>query len=398
MAEQVEEYRSWLDPLIQKISPKLGEDFTDVQYKISVPTDSHFLSRLILVEIIANNSKEEKKVNLVVKRPSLVEAVRKMLNSDQQFHNEILFYKKYATDRTDFSRCIYADEKPPVDSVIVLENVITRYGYHLQRVKQDIPMEYAIAACKELARFHANAYAMKEQRKEEFFDIINNIREDRFHEHGDVTIVIQGTAGRAVEYLRDQSYDQRFCDKMDVLFENVYKTVIEEQLQPEEPLATLCHGDFTMNNMMFKRENGEIKTLLIDFATIRYSSPAIDISTLLCLHCAKDFDQAMLNNILKVYHDSLTQCLKEAGVDCEKYSYEAFYEDYKKKGLFGFFIASFFLVVVMNKLLINPEDLLNISVEDVVTMLCQAGGDEVSKILANMLLTLKEFGCLDHLL
>jgi len=93
-----------------------------------------------------------------------------------------------------------------------------------------------------------------------------------------------------------------------------------------------------------------------------------------------------------VYHDALKKYLVDAGIsDIEKYSYEALLDDYRRGGLFGFLIASFFLPVLMGySLNVNME------FEENGKFLKQCGGDEISKILANMLLDLKDLGCLKY--
>ena len=46
----------------------------------------------------------------------------------------------------------------------------------------------------------------------------------------------------------------------------------------------------------------------------------------------------------------------------------------------------------------SPEKFIKIDIQNWGSALCEQGGDECSEIMANMLLRLKEFGCLDDLL
>lgn len=389
-----------LDPLINKIVANLGKDFDDVRYEISVPEDSFFISNLYFLNINSNAKDTDKKrtVNVVLKKPPAIADVRDVMRTNVQFHNEILFYQRYAKHHEEFPRCLLAEEKPPSDSVIVLENVIAQRGYDISKWKHDVPIEYTMAAFREIARFHAKAYVAKERRGEEFFDFVNGLQEVRYYSESILKVVYDGTANRSVKYLRGRGYDPRFCDKLEDKLRNTYDDLVMKYVKPEEPLATLCHGDFTMNNTLFKNENGEIKCMFIDFALTRYGSPVLDLSTFLCLHCARQVDKSMLDKVLKAYHDSLTRCLEESGVDSEKYSFEALREDYKKKGLFGFFVATFFLPTVMGLGDCSPEKFIKIDIQSWRSALCEQGGDECSEIMANMLLRLKEFGCLDDLL
>lgn len=401
MCEDVNNDQTWLGPLIDKITKNIDEGLKDVRYEASIPADSFFLSDMLFLNITANfnnGSKEKRSINVVVKKPPSSACVREMSRADDQFHNEILFYQKYGKRYPEFPRCLYAEEKSPTDSVIVLENVVIQRGYDVTKWKYDIPLEYTLAALREIGRFHAKAYAMKEQYSDEFFDIVRNIKESRYFPGTHLEVIVNITGTRSVEYLRKQGYDEHICDKLEAEFQNVYENIILKVIEPEEPFAILCHGDWTINNTLFKRENGELKAMFIDFALMRYGSPVIDLSTFLCLHCAKEISKDMLDNVLKVYHDSLRKCLIENGVDCEKYSYEGLYEDFKKKGLFGFFIATFFLGIQMGKNTRKPEDLIDLDPYNSGTELRSVGGDEISEILANMLLKLKDFGCLDHIL
>lgn len=62
-----------------------------------------------------------------------------------------------------------------------------------------------------------------------------------------------------------------------VILKNAYEDVILKFIEAEEPLATLCHGDSTINNTLLKNENGKLKTMFIDFALIRYGSLILDL-------------------------------------------------------------------------------------------------------------------------
>lgn len=399
MCEQSE--RNLLDPLVNRIVANLGKDFDDVRYEVSVPENSFFISNLYFLNINSNAKDTDKRgtVNVVLKKPPVMPSVRDVMRTNEQFHNEILFYQRYAKHHEEFPRCVLAEDKPPSDSAIVLENVILQRGYDVSKWKHDIPVEYTMAAFREIARFHGKAYAAKEQRGEEFFDFVNDLQEVRYYPGSILKVVYDETASRSVGYLRERGYDRGFCDKLEDKLRSTYDDLIMKYVQPEEPLATLCHGDFTVNNTLFKKEkNGEIKCMFIDFALTRYGSPVLDLSTFLCLHCAKQIDKSMLEKVLREYHDSLTRCLEENGVDCEKYPYEVLREDYKRKGLFGFFIATFFLPTVMGHSDGGPEKLFKMDLKDWGPVLREQGGDECSEIMANMLLGLKEFGCLDDLL
>jgi len=51
------------------------------------------------------------------------EGSRVLTHTDYQFHNEILFYRMYIQSGEHFAKCFYANEQPPSDSVVALENI-----------------------------------------------------------------------------------------------------------------------------------------------------------------------------------------------------------------------------------------------------------------------------------
>ncbi|XP_076656014.1 uncharacterized protein LOC143360772 [Halictus rubicundus] len=403
MAENTTQSMIELEQLIDKTTKNLGNGFRNVRYDLESPKDTFYQSSMFFVNITVNCGNEDRKrtIRLVIKKPSLMHKVRVMMKSDAQFHNEILFYKKYAVGHDDLPMAYYLHEEPPSKTVLVLENIEER-GFHLCPSRYNVPMDYSIAACQELARFHAKGYVMKERRRSEFFDIVNSLRESRYDDEdpeSDIKPLVNLSTLRSVEYLREHGRDRDFWAKMTPFFEDMYENVMVECIEPEEPLATLCHGDCTVNNTFFKEENGKLKAMLIDFALIRYGSPVIDLSTYLCLHCAEQLDKDMIENVLEAYNDTLMRCLEDNGVkNRERFSYEALHDEYKKRGLFGFAIASFFLAMTLGKSTFSPEIVAEMEPNERYEFLKSVGGDEVTEILANMLLKLRDFGCLDHAL
>ncbi|XP_033330955.2 uncharacterized protein LOC117222985 [Megalopta genalis] len=389
-----------LDQLIGLMTKRMGKDYTDANYNLESPSDSFFLSSMFFLNITAKYANEDKgtrSIRVVVKRPPLLAVIRDMWKSDKQFHNEILFYEKFAVGHEDLPICYYSHENPPVKSVLVLENIEER-GYHLSSWRYNVPMDYTIAAIQENARFHAKGYAMREHRRAEFLDFVGNMEETRFDDDlNGLLPVVNGAATRSVDYLRKQGHEKDFCDKLFAYLDDMFNAMMK-CAEPEEPLATLCHGDFTLNNTFFKEENGKVKAMFIDFALMRYGSPVIDLSCFLSLHCAEELDKDMLESVLKAYNDSLIPCLKENNVDnLERFSYEALCDDYKKNGLFGYAIASFFLSTVMGKCELTPEDMADMTPAEKAHVARTLGGEEVDEILAKLLLNLMEFGCLADL-
>ncbi|KYQ59558.1 hypothetical protein ALC60_01543 [Trachymyrmex zeteki] len=390
------DFQKWNKKVMSKIIESFGLNIDEAQYEITEPIDV-FMSTMYYACVKFKNrlTDQNEEHFIILKRPKQLEVWRQMTGSDLQFHNEILFYRTYARPDENFPRCFYVDEKPPMDSVIALENVSKR-GYCPYSYKYNIPLEYTLAAMREIGRFHGKGYVMKELQKEKFFDIVGQLQEIRSEKFHEFKLLINSQATRAVEYLRSHNHDAIFCDKMEALLSNAFDEVMVKMTKPLEPLSTMCHGDFTLNNILFKRkDDGQQHAMLIDFATCRYSTPVVDLSTYIGLCCWHEVMKDKFFDIMRVYHDALKEYLLEAGIwNIDKYSYDVFLDDYKRGGLFGFVIASFFLPKLMGYFSIDEQQMIKMNNAERCRILKQEGGDEMSKILADILLYLRDLGCL----
>lgn len=407
---KVEEY---FNAFVPKLASHLRHDFDKFEYEFSQPENSIFSSAIYFLTIKfwinndnRNKDKKEPKTTImrfVAKTSITTEAVQQIVNTEKHFHNEVLFYRNYATENDNYPKCIYIEVGDLHETSLILEDVSNR-GYTLHPQKVDLPMDDIFAVMKEIGRFHAKGYIMKEQQPEKFFKLINDIQECRYNDENKEVLhhykyLINHVGVRPVVYLREHNYDRNVCDKLEKFLKDAYDNITLKTIKPVEPLAVFCHGDFTINNMLFNKNEKEARVLLIDFALIRYGSPTIDLSTFLCLSCINQVNYNNISMVLRVYHDELTRCLKENGlIDLDKYSYEAFYNDYVENALFGFTIATFFLHMLINKNYPKISDLLDKSIEEISDLTLTSGDDEVSKLLADLLLDLKQLGCFNHVL
>jgi len=394
----VEDSQKWIKEVMSTIIENLGSNVNEARFELCELKD-YFMSIQYRVNVkFKNKNGYNEELFVILKRPTQSEQIRLLRRINYQFRNEILFYQMYAQPGENFPKCFYANEQLPADSVIALEN-ITKRGYYPCPYMCDVPLEYTLAAFREMGRFHGKGYVMKELQSEKFFDIVKQIQEIRYDTTNDAyKNFINMTVMRAVEYLRNHGYDATSCDEMEALLSNAFNKVMVKVVEPREPLSTLCHGDFTLSNVLFKVENdGQYQAMLIDFALFRYSTPVVDLSTYLCLCCSYEIRKNKFSEIMRVYHDALKEYLLEAGIsDIEKYSYDVLLDDYKRGCLFGFIIASFFLPILKGYPYSDKDFEQSENMEENAKVLKQLGGDEMSKILADMLLHLKDLGCLKY--
>ncbi|XP_044742018.1 uncharacterized protein LOC123302988 [Chrysoperla carnea] len=121
-------------------------------------------------------------------------------------------------------------------------------------------------------------------------------------------------------------------------------------IQPKNDIAVLCHGDFNRNNLMFKyTDNNKLKSLkIIDFQTVRYASPATDLSLFLSMNVNYQLLEQNFERFFKIYHNAIMQTIKKHSpkTDLRKYSLEAFLKDYAEHAIYGYHIIVFFMEIM----------------------------------------------------
>ncbi|XP_033209234.1 uncharacterized protein LOC117168024 [Belonocnema kinseyi] len=403
MCEQEPNTKTWIEEkLLPELKNSLNKSNCSVKYEISQPTDSFFMARVIFLNIkfIDCQGRGEDEINLVVKRPPTGRKVYTIMNIDEAFHNEILFYTKYATLYSNIPRLLYASEKPPYDSVIVMEN-INKQGYSLNLNIHNFQFELVLAAVREIAQFHSNSYIMKELFPKEFYDTVENIKPVRYPptEDNPGVLKVRAIIPRIIKYLQRQNYEEVFCRKLEKFLYNGYSYATVDLYKPIEPLATLCHGDFTRNNVFFKETVDGIKAKLIDFGMIYYGSPGKDLSLFLHLSGTRIQRTEKFPEIFEAYYGTLLQGLKQKGIsNLERFSKDALLEDYKSHAFFGFLIVSIFLPVMLGYFGNDSNVVLKLPSEKICEIYNGIGGEEYTKILVDMVLDLREAGCLVHMM
>lgn len=402
-----DQINKWLEKnVIQKVAEKLEKPSVNMTWKLSVPENSFFLSNVVFVELNFNivnklNVKTNNNdiVHLVIKRPGTLMS-NELMHSAALFHNEILFYRQVSRNSEEFPRCLYYHEDLiNLDNTVIVTDNIAVKGFDLCSKSYDIPFEYVLAGMQNIGRFHAMGYTMKIRDTREFSKICDDIQESRFIPGDLFNQFLNVIALRPIEWLRKQNYDSIFVNKMEKHLANAFDNIMMDAIKPVEPLAVLCHGDFTRNNIFFKRSDNNLDSMLIDFAMLRYSSPSTDLSTFLYLSCSNKDRRERFNEIFKAYHDALISYLREQEINnLDKYSYDKMLTDYKRKAMFGYITAIFFIPTLRGLVVVNEQDFNDFNPQKMGQATKAAGGDTLSKEFADMLLELRDSGCLDHVL
>lgn len=94
-----------------------------------------------------------------------------------------------------------------------------------------------------------------------------------------------------------------------------YKEYGKQRVEPREPFATICHGDYLRNNVAYRYNTDNSGTplaiMMFDYQTVRLSSPMIDLSVFLALSLFEDVRYQHFDSLFDEYCNALTDSYKQ---------------------------------------------------------------------------------------
>ncbi|KAJ9599004.1 hypothetical protein L9F63_010512 [Diploptera punctata] len=326
--------------------------------------------------------------DLIVKAKPSLAIVRLIQNSDDQFYNEAIFYsdivpllldicsdvacgdligRNLTTAYDMFTKCLYASYEGETD-LVALEDLRSS-GYKIGGNKDIMVMDYShiLLGVKNLAIFHALSYGAKEKNPKLFEQkVMDTVKDSRkFLEVKDYSkqitvaylIYLRHTTSLLLDKFVEKEesanlYTEQISKLRDVILDvEHFDKFIKYLLTPKEPLAVLCHGDFNMNNMMFKydSDNQPVGIKFLDFQTIHYCSPMIDLSFFLFMNTTAENRAEHWEEMFSMYHSTLLSALSEFTNTSEqdlssRYSLKIFQEELAKYCSYGYIIATTFII------------------------------------------------------
>lgn len=189
-------------------------------------------------------------------------------------------------------------------------------------------MEHATKALTTLARYHALGIIMKQKRPEFAKIAIKNFHYDPYHPiaYDKGTEAMSNVFSKVPQLAK---YDYFLKSSMES-----YKTVLySDSYVPDEPWASINHGDFWIINILFhKDENGKVDDVkFVDYKSSVYGSPLMDLPYILC----SSLDESTTNNhfedLLDIHYQTFIQTLERFGCDTTPYTRESFNTELKKQ-------------------------------------------------------------------
>lgn len=158
-------------------------------------------------------------------------------------------------------------------------------------------------------------YALKLADADTFNSIKSKLIVSRYGEHSspsdDWNLWLEIGVRRATNCVRASTMAQEivpesFLKRLESVLYGVYEYQ-RKRIQPIEPIAIICHGDYLRNNIAFRYDDDgkAIEAMMFDFQTISYSSPMMDLCTFIANSTGWEVRNKHFWAIFAAYHESL---------------------------------------------------------------------------------------------
>ncbi|XP_063624819.1 uncharacterized protein LOC134796569 [Cydia splendana] len=235
--------------------------------------------------------------------------------------------------------------------IFIFEDV-KELGYQMLRQEGVLNYEEMNAVVKTLARFHAHSFIYEEKKSQELHRSYR-IWED-FSEHlKECEDLSWRNTGRnaVIEFLKVNSKrktESNFSKNVRELIISLFDDALSLTRPSAKYRNTVIHRDLWCNNILIKSDNEKYHALIVDFQTVLYGAPTLDLSSFIYFNTTKEFRDKYLDDILNVYYEELSKEV-EAVVDVDFstiLSKPKFMESYDESILFGMTQAAIIVPII----------------------------------------------------
>uniref|UniRef100_A0A1B6CTQ1 CHK kinase-like domain-containing protein n=1 Tax=Clastoptera arizonana TaxID=38151 RepID=A0A1B6CTQ1_9HEMI len=338
-------------------------------------------------------------VDVVVKMQSESTLVRDTMSTDVQFHNEVNMYQEilpYLDVPVEnlFPKCFYGVSTLGGDygeDCVVLQNMKT-LGYRLSEERLLLDYDHSVLALRRLGAFHACSYKAKQADHDGFMEKVNTLLEAYYEPENRVEFnkffapYIERGVLELFEKGEHREILTSFVERLDDPF-----MYLKHLVEPEEPIAVLCHGDFCRNNILFKYDGGKpVEVSFFDFGTSRYCSPVIDLSLFIFMNVPSKVRKDRWDDLLSAYHEGLSRSIPDVKVP----SLETIKIEMQKKAAYAYPHCCTFIPTMMDEKRIKVDELVMLSEDELDVTSKAIGGEEATVVVADVLRDLVEKQCL----
>ena len=353
-----------LDSVLQK--ENLAQ--RDLKCEIKIVSKGMWVSSLYLVKA----SDSDKTVSLYMKTLPIGATPTAVSRSHLHFCNEVVFYNTVIPAFEQLKRekgfqdlklplcvpkCYLAQENGEND-IIIMKDMSTS-GYITLDPLKPMGIPETIIAFKELGKLHGYSLALKFFQPQKLKEIRDKLIEPVYAnpQYEEAYLAMGCYHLKSVHAVMKNHYEEGslYLEKFRIFITKTSELfpILTRTDPSNEPHNVITHGDVWMSNFLFhynEQGNKADGVCMLDFQQIRYNSPAIDLGRLLYVSLDKAARDQHKNSVLKSYYNSLSETLREFGLDSDYiFPFCKLESQLKKYSTFFIYNATFNLVHALDE-------------------------------------------------
>nr|CAH7760329.1 unnamed protein product [Callosobruchus chinensis] len=229
--------------------------------------------------------------------------------------------------------------------IIVFENLRTA-GYELHDKLKCMNLSHTKTVLREYAKLHALSFALKDQNPELFSTLVDGCSDDMFWDYlkkPKFQESIMDSFQKGVDILKKYDDDELAARYAKITTDGVNKLI--KLLEEENGQKVINHGDCWNNNFMFRykdaNKDSPTSVMILDWQISNLRSPAFDLAYF--LYATSTNYPGTFLDLLKEYHNHLTDFLVQLGSSPDLFTYEDLLDHWKKWSYFGVTFVPFVL-------------------------------------------------------
>ncbi|CAB3221912.1 unnamed protein product [Arctia plantaginis] len=281
-----------------------------------------------------------------------------------EYLNEVLFFKKEYIMLTKLFKEFEDPEgvrkwRPKLlfskENIFVFENVLVQ-GYKMPDQEETLSFEELKSTIVTLARFHAQSYIYEERKSKELGRAYRIWEQYSDYLQESIKGLDWRDTGRnaAIDFLKEYSkykFKPNFNKYLEAYMPGLYDRAMELMKPSTEYRNVVVHRDLWTNNIFLKEANADCHAIFVDFQTVIYCSPMLDLSSLIYFNTTRANRLIWTEELIEFYYSILSQELEASGINAKDiFNKSTVKEAYEKSIVFGITQASLVTpVIVMRK-------------------------------------------------
>jgi hypothetical protein len=139
-----------------------------------------------------------------------------------------------------------------------MEDLVAQ-GFKMADRTRGLDLQHCLLAMKQIGRYHGACAVLQQKAPESFLYFLEGLYGSKVFETA-VDFFRNGVTNLAQEVAKWPGYKERFYKKLMNLADDAYTKFLDGLTRREEEFNVLSHGDFWLNNIMFRysEETGDV--------------------------------------------------------------------------------------------------------------------------------------------